>query len=215
MAKDAKGIEIVEDEKPAPDHAKEIADLKAQNAAILDRLAKFSPPGKDKEDPDLQAKAKLQREENDKKVGDTKQLETSLRFTMGAAEFLKINESLLPNGISDIFTAAEKEKYDSAVDKASAIKAGIIKEFFSVQANVDLLTPGLKSSLDDYLKLTNTGKQEKAQAIYDGIFEPAFEMLKRVKKAEALGKGFGGQGDGDMAYKNKMMKLSKEHYGVK
>ena len=51
------------------------------------------------------------------------------------------------------------------------------------------MTPGLKSNLEEYLKLTKNGKQEKAQAIYETIFEPAFEMLRRVKKAEALSKG--------------------------
>ncbi len=214
MADAEKKIEVIDEIEPKG-YGKEIADLKAQNAAILDRLSKFEPKENVIEDKTLNEKAKLSREELDKKSSDTKALESSLRFTMGAEQFLKTNGSLLPKDVTDIFSAAEKEKYDSAVEKAAAVKAGLIQSFFSIQANVDLLTPGLKSSLDDYLKLTNTGKQERAGQAYDGIFEPAFEMLKRIKKAEALGKGFGSDGDMESAYKTKLMNGSKQHFGVK
>lgn len=193
-----------------PDPASELAALKAANAALEARLAKLEKPPVD--DPDLKDKARLAREEADKKTGDTKALENALRFSMGSKDFLKNNESLLPKEVSDIFAQAEKEKYDSAIEKDAAIKSGLVQEFFKVQANVELLTPGLKASLDDFLKLTKTGKQEKAQHIYENVFEPAFEMLKRLKKAEALGKGYGGTSDLETSYKNRMIELSKKHY---
>lgn len=198
---------------PAPDLAKEIADLKAANAKLA---ADLEAAGKKKpaDDPDLSEKARLAREAEDKKKGDSKALEKALTFSLKSQEFLKQNESLLPKDVADIFKQAEKETYDSAIEKDAAIKAGMIQSFFSVQANVELLTPGVRAHLDDYLKLTKTGKQEKAQAVYETIFEPAFEMLKRLKKAEALGKGYGGQGDNETAYKNKLMSGSLKHYGL-
>lgn len=187
---------------PAPDPKdQEIANLKKELEAL-----KTKPP----EDPDLLEKARKQREADDKKQADTKSLEAALKFNLNSAQFLKDHASLLPKDIADIFKSAEAEKFDTAIEKDAAIKAGIIQSFFSIQANLDLLTPGLKSSLEDYLKLTKTGKQEKAQQIYDSIFEPAFEMLKRVKKAEALQKGHG-TGNDD-AYKQKLMAGSKKHY---
>lgn len=191
----------------APDSAKEIAELKSQVAELMKRLA----PPKD-EDPDLKEKARLEKEKADKSKGDSKALENALRFSLESPKFLEANEALLPKDIGDIFKLAEKENYSSAIEKDQAIKSGIIQSFFSVQANADLLTPGLKSQLDDYLKLTKNGKQDKAQQIYDSIFEPAFEMLKRLRKAEALSKGHGGEGDGESAYKTKLMNLSKKHY---
>ncbi len=184
--------------------------LSARNAELDKKLADLSktPP----EDPTLLDKARKQREDDDKKHGDMKAMENALTFSLKSQDFVKTNASLLPKDIEDLFKSAEKENYGSAIEKVQAIKAGIIQSFFSVQANVDLLTPGLKTSLDDYLKLTKTGKQEKALAIYDGVFEPAFEMLKRMKKAEALNKGYGSGDDSDAAYKNKMVKLSRQHF---
>lgn len=196
------------------DHSKDIAELKAQGVSLLARLEKLAPADvkTTTADPTLLDKARSQREADDKRTGDTKALEAALKFDIGAEQFLKTNESLLPKDITDLFEQSKKETYDSAVEKVSALKAGMIQSFFSVQANLDLLTPGLKTHLDDYLKLTKTGKQERAQSVYDSIFEPAFEMLKRIKKAEALNKGFGTEGDADTAYKNKMIALSKKHY---
>lgn len=196
-----------------PDLAKEVADLKAANTALMEKFeALWGKKTPDTKDDDLIDKAKKQKEIDDKKTIDHKALESALKFSLKADEFLKTNQSLLPKDVSEIFKQAEKEKYDNAIEKDAAIKAGIIQSFFSVQTNLDLLTPSLKISLDDFLKLTKNGKQEKAQSIYDNIFEPAFEMLRRVKKAEALGKGFNSDDDGETAYKNKMIDLSKKHY---
>jgi hypothetical protein len=201
------------DKDKAPDHAKEIADLKAQNTALLARFEALEKGKKSKsrddddvddsnddddEELDLRARAKKNRDADDKSKNNTKAIEAALRFSMGAELWLKNNASLLPKNISDIFAQAEKEKYDDP--------------FFEVQSNMDLLTAGQKSLLEDYLKLTKNGKQEKAREVYDTIFEPSFEMLRRVKKAEALSKGHGSATEGEDAYKNRLIELSRKHY---
>jgi hypothetical protein len=117
--------------------------------------------------------------------------------------------------MTDIFQAAEKEKYDSPVHKANAIKSAMMQEFFSIQANVDLLTPHQKSSIEDYLKMTKLGKEEKAQAIFENVFEPALSMVKATKKAEELVRarnGYGNSNDMETNYKNKIMQLSGARY---
>lgn len=186
----------------------------AEYEAKIKELSATPPPKKDPpaDDPDLEAKAKAQREADEKKVSETKALERAINFNLKSADFLKTYETLLPKGIADIFTQAEKENYANAIEKDGAIKASMIQSFFAVQANMDLLTPGLKSSLDEYLKLTKTEKQVRAQNTYEAIFEPAFEMLKRIKKAEALNRGFGTEGDEETKYKEKLSKLSRQHY---
>ncbi len=196
------------------DHAKTIEALQSQNKALEDRLAKLEKgPDKEKDDPDLQEKAKQARETKEKSEAGTKAIESALKFSLSAKDWLKTNSSLLPKDIEGIFSAAEKEHYDSAIEKDGAIKASVVQSFFSVQSNLDLLTPSQKTILEDFLKLTKNGKQEKSQGIYDQIFEPTFEMLKRVKKAEQLSKqGHATGTDGENDYKNRMMKLSKKHY---
>lgn len=196
-----------------PDGAKELEGLKAQNADLIKRLEaleKPKPPAP--EDPDLAKKAALQKEADQKKVDETKQLEAALRFSMGSKDWIKTHVSLLPKSIEGIFAAAEKENFASAIDKDAAIKSGIISEFFQVQSNLNLLTPGLKTALEDFLKLTQDGKKGRAQAIYDSVFEPAFEMLKRVKKAEHLNGAIIDPSDADAAYKQKMIGISRKHY---
>lgn len=197
---------------PAPDLAKELEALKAKNLEYENKIKELTAKPKPEDDPELIEKARKQKEADDKKSSDSKALEAAIRFGIKSEEFLKVNESLLPKEVSEIFKEAEKETYGNAVEKDSAIKSGIIQSFFKVQANVDMLTPGLKTNLDEYLKLTKTGKQEKAQQVYDTIFEPTFEMLKRIKKAEALNKGYGDEGDAETAYKNKLMAGSRKHY---
>ncbi len=204
---------------PAPDLAKALADMQTTNAALIARLEALEGKKKasadtddDDQNDDLNNKARKMREANDKKNTDTKALEDALKFSMNAEQFLKVNQTLLPKTASDLFKTADKETYANAVEKASAIKAGLIQEFFSIQSNLDLLTPGLKATLEDYLKLTKNEKQERAHNIYSSVFEPTFEMLRRVKKAEALNKGYGTGGDSDDAYKNKLVTLSRKHY---
>lgn len=192
-----------------PDLSKEIADLKAEIAALK---TSGKPADKKEDDPDLVSKAKDIKTQKDKEVSDRKAMENALTFILKSEEFLKNNSSLLPKDVTDIFKAADKENYESAVDKANAIMSGIIKSFFSVEANTKLLTQRQKTVLDDYLKMTNNARQEKAQEIYDMVFEPAFETLKQVKKAEALNKGFVNPSDTENNYKNKLVALSKKHH---
>ena len=209
----------------APDAAAELKALKESNAALLARfeaLEKKSGSRKDdsddddesddEDDSDLRDRARKSATEKDKKNSDRKALENALRFSHNSSEWLKQNESILPKDIAEIFAQAEKENYDDAVEKDAAIKAGILQSFFSVQSNLDLLTPGLKTNLQEYLALTKSGKQSKAPEIYNAIFEPAFEMLRREKRAAALQKGFGNASGSEDAYKNKLVDLSKKHY---
>lgn len=199
----------------------EIAALQAENKRLGDELLAFKKPAPivppvvkpdPANDPDLKEKARLEQVDKDKKVSDNKSLELAITFNVKAPEFLKNNASLLPQEVAGIFEQANKETFGSAIEKDQAIKSGIVQSFFAIQANVDLLTPAIKSQLDEYLKLTKTGKQDKAQQVYDAIFEPAFEMLKRIKKAEALSKGHGDIGGSEDAYAKRMKALSEKHY---
>ncbi len=199
---------------PGPDLAtiqKENADLKAKLEALEKKTPE--PPKPDpKGDDDLARKAQLKREEDEKRSGNEKKLESAMKFTLGAKEWLKTNQSLLPKTIEGIFEQAEKENYGSTIEKDSAVKVGIISEFFAQQANLDLLTASQKTVLEDFKKLTKTDKQDKAQQIYDSIFEPTFETLKKIKRAEQVSKGYADPSDVDMSYKDRLMKRSRKHF---
>lgn len=170
---------------------------------------------KDPKDESLRDKAAKEKLDADKRNADTKQIEKSLTFTMGIDDFVKKNADILPKDVNDIVRIANKETYDTVSHKANAIKASLIQSFFSVQANVDALTKSHRETLDDYLKLTNTGKQEKAATIYENILEPALDTHRKVKKAEELGRsrsGYATGTEGSNAYRDKLLKGSRRTY---
>lgn len=200
---------------------------KAENVTLskeeYDRLVGNQKP-KDPPKPDPKADPLLDRvdqdNQNKQKVKDQeRQLEGALNFILGSDKFIKENESVLPKDVAEIFAAAAKEKYDSKTDQANATKAALVKKFFDIQANLDGLTANQKMQVEDYLKLSPAARQEKAAEIYNNVFEPALESMKRVKKAEQLAKASNGAVDGsdsDKAFRERMIKGSNAHYlGVK
>lgn len=204
----------------------EIAAMQAENAKLKTDLeaakkppVKTDPPKADpKEDPnnpDLLAKSKEKKEADDELLLKTKKIESALSFNIKLKDFAELNKEILPSEIENILATAEKENYDSATTKANAIKSAVIQSFFSIQDNLNILTESQKKNLDDYLKLTKNGKEEKADFIYENLFEPALETLKRVKKAEEVGKAKAGLGVSNKAedvYKAKLIEGSQKQY---
>lgn len=199
----------------APDAAKELADLKAKYEAQEKELAALKSKGDPNPKPDdksLAEKAEQERKAKEAKDLESKDLEAALKFNIGSKDFVKNNASLLPQNIQGIFDAAEKENYGSAVQKARAIKVGVVSEFFAQQGNLDLLTEHQKHSLEEFKKLTKDVKEERVQSIYDSIFEPTLETLRKVKKAEALQKGLAEPSDAEDAYKKRLILGSRKHH---
>lgn len=199
--------------------ADEADKYKTELEGLKSKKKTDDPPPDDEDDDDLNEKARKAKEAKEKDAVKTKELEGALKFNLSVADFVKSNKDLLPTEVEDVLKEAEKESYDSAFEKANAVKAGMIKAYFSVQANLDFLTASHKTQIDDYFKLTKNGREEKAAQIFENIFEPAIETMKKVKKAEELGKASGGHSGGskhENAYKEKLMNVSKKtHLGEK
>lgn len=202
---------IFDDNKAALEALKkENEDLKKKPTPPADK--KDDEEGEGGEEGDLSDKAKAKAKADGDQKETVKRIENATRFTLGIEKYLEDNKDFLPAEISEIVKLAEKENYDSVQEKANATKAGIIKSFFQVQSHLDLLTPSQKKSLDDFLKLTKNGREEKAPDIYENIFEPVLESLKRVKKAEEVGRANAGfsTDSGVMAgYKERLIKGSR------
>ena len=197
---------------PTPGPNAEVAALLARIDALEKAAKPPAKPGDEGDDGDLAAKAAKARKAAEVTGDQTKRLSTAIKFTMNAPAWLKTNEALLPKTISGIFQAADKEVYGSDIEKSDAIKVGIVSEFFALQENLDLLTESQKSQLEDFKKLTKTDKHERVGTYYDSIFEPTFEMMKRVKRAEQVQKGLGNPTDAQQAYKNKLVAQSRKQY---
>lgn len=177
------------------------------------------PPKPDDDDNDLRKKVAKDKESKEELAKQTKEIERALGFNMRIDSFVKDNKDLLPAEIGAIVTQAGKETYDDAQAKASVLKSAIIQSYFAVQANVDALTPAQKVTLDDYLKLTKTGKEQRAADVYENIFEPALETIRKVKKAEEVNRSRNGYASSDAtnsAYKDRLIATArKTHLGEK
>ena len=199
--------------------AKDNGELRSLTTKLLSEIETLKKggapnpnPAPKPDDADLAAKAEKERKEKETKANRDKALTSAVKFTMGAAEWLKTNAALLPKSIEGIFAQAAKENYSDEIEKDQAIKSAIVSEFFAVQENLDQLTEPQKLAIEEFRKLTKTGKQERAQQVYESIFEPTFESIKKVKKAELISKGHGGASDANQKYKEKMINASKKHH---
>lgn len=208
---------------------KELAELKAareerdalKKAAEEAKNKKTDPDpkdedeGDDEDDKDLLDKVRNKKQKASNEKDDISKIESAVEFNHGVASFVKENSDLLPEEISDLIEEAQKEKYDKPTQKATALKLAIIKSYFEIQDNVDGLTKGQKKHLDDFEKLTKTGKEDRADYIFENIFEPAFEGRKKVKKAEELNRansGFYKGNDAEEAYKKRMIQNSRQQF---
>lgn len=194
------------------DHEKAIKEAADKHAAEKAEWEKKSKEKKTEDDPSLADKARLEREAAEKKTKYEKSLGAALKFNMGSAEFLKSNAGLLPKTVEGIFAQAEKQTYDSEVEKAAEIKVGLVSEFFAVQANMDQLTGAQKVELEDFLKLTKNGKQERIENVYAMIFEPTLESIRKIEKAKHVSSGAKDQSSAEKALADRMMKQSRKHY---
>lgn len=202
------------------DLAKLVSSLTESNKQLLERIGKLeagsgkggSNPPESKDDGDLATAARKAREEREKSASSQREIEAAIAFNMGSKNFLTENASLLPRGIEGIFAAAEKEVYETAKDKADAIKVGVMIEYFGQQANYDLLTQSQKNSLDEFKKLTKDLKQDRAQAIWETVFEPTIENAKRVLRAKQLTNGTRSPDTQEAQHTKKMFEHSTKAY---
>lgn len=196
------------------DLAKQIADLKAANEKALKEFEEYKKanPVKTNDDPSLADKAKKEREAAEANIASQKAMESAINFNIQSKDYLKVNGAFLPKTVESIFAQAEKQNYDSAIQKANAIKAAILSEVFVVKEWVEHLTGPQKIEVENFLKLTNNGKQERVENIYSMIYEPTLEMVKKIEKAKQLNNGAKNQTDGEKMLAERMAKLSRKHY---
>lgn len=197
----------------------QIQALQTENDRIkkeLEALKTKTPPNQNPpEDPnkgDLAEAARKKREAEEAEKKKSSTLKSALEFVIKAPEWLKTNAPLLPKTVEGLFTAADKENYGSDIEKANAIKAGIVQEFFALQSNLDLLTESQKIVVEDFKKLTHADKRERVADVYATIFEPTFEQLKRLEKAKQVRNGEHSPSNAEAAYNQKMIEISRKHY---
>ncbi len=198
-------------------NATALAAAQAQIKEMQAAIAKLTPPATTTTttttDKTLAEKVEAERIAREKGQSDVAKIERDISYNLGVSKFVDDHKAYLSEDIKAILLAAEKEKYDSAGQKAAELRTEIIDAFFKVQANSDILTAAQKRILADFGKLTKDGKRQDSEKVYESVFEPALEMVKRVKKAEELNlaaRGYATATGGPLgAYKQKLLEAAK------
>lgn len=204
---------------PAPAPGGNVTLTQAQFDALMAKLGQPPTPAPTPTptptpEPSLADKAKKDREAADLAQKNQRAIESAVRFTGQAKEWATTNAALLPKTVPGLIEQAEKENYPGIVEKDRAIKAGIISEYFAVQSNIDSLTPAQKIVIAEYMKLIKNVREERAQEVYDSVFEPHFLMVKGIEKAKQISRGEHDTSDGVASYAKRLEKASKDHYRV-
>lgn len=200
-----------------------IAELQAQlqaltkeNEKLKAKPTKTDPPGEGDQG-DLGDKARKDKEAREAKGRETEEIQSAVKFNMGMPDFMKNNHGLIPESFAGIVEAANKEKYETEVHKAKAIRAALIKDFFSQQANLDRLTESQKKKIADFLAMTQPAREDQASSVFESVFEPTLETIRQIKKAEQVSranKGHANSSDASKAYAKRMMELSQKAHLV-
>lgn len=210
-----------------PEEIKALQDAKAESdrkltemQAELEKLKK--PPPKEepeKDEDDLGKKAEKDRKALEDAKGKTRRIQQALKFEMSLPEFTKANKGIVPADFEGILERAGKENFDDAVAKAIAIKSSFLSTFFTVKENYESLTASQKEVVDGFLGQTKIGREEQAEKLYETIFEPALESIKKVRKAEQLNRARNGFSDGGSSvikdYEQRIIKQSEAAYQKK
>lgn len=197
--------------------AKKFKDQSTSYKKDLDKMKAGGTPApkapeKKEEEEDLLSKAKKEDAAKDAASKGDKSLESALSFNLTVSEFVKNNKDILPGDFQKVIDLSNKESYDTPKQKANAVRSGLIQSFFGVQAHVDMLTDNQKKVLADFMKLTKNGKEEQSHTVYENVFEPSFEMLKHLKKAEDKAKTKQSNGTNTTSYKDKLAQGSMNKY---
>lgn len=200
----------------------EIAALKAENEKLKNDL-KAKDDTKSKEEKDRIAKEEAdkvkgkdyseiarQKEDDDKKEKDkTAEMEKSAIFNANLNQFVKDNGPLVSPRLASVVEVANKENFANSTERARELKGAIVKEFFSVESNVKHLTDSQKARLDFFLTQTKNGRAEQITAIWDDLFEPTLELVRKIKSFEEKSSG---KVKSDSGIKNKFMEVGKKSY---
>lgn len=199
--------------------AQKLAAALTREEELKAELAKLKkgekPAGGDDDEDKLTAKSRQDREEKDRKAKDVKEVERAVNFNLTIDEFAKANKSFLPETIDGILQQAKKETYDSAHDKANALKSAILSNYFAVQANMDSLTPSHKAQIDRWKTLAVREREAASADLYENVFEPAIDTLRRIEKAQEVARarsGLANPSSGNTAYKDRLVAESRKHH---
>lgn len=186
-----------------------------QEKAILDFVTKASaapqapakPAGEDEAAKTIAQKAKedLEAEKaksiidqakdavaSQKAVGESlAKSEESIKFNLSVTDFVKKNETLLPEEAGAILATISSKKFNDESEKANTTRKNLLDSFLALKDNIDVMTASMQTRAAFYKSLAESDKEKRSSEFWD-LAEVGIALKQGARKAEALKKINGG-----------------------
>jgi hypothetical protein len=197
------------DKDQAKDESSKIAALEAK----IDALSKLLDKGQG-EDKDLKNKVEDDKAKKETDQARDREIENAALF-VNDKTFADDTAGLLGENTAAIFEKAKTENYGSTLERANDLRASLIEDAFSIQENLDQLTPSQRAKIESFNKSTRPKKQELAGSLFCEILEPFIQLQKAKAKAEEVRKAAGGLGtktSDEQEYEKKLVDHARKNY---
>ena len=168
--------------KDNPDLAAQVAELKAQLAALQ---GKGKEPGKE---PTVLEKAQEEAAKAAQAAQAKERLQSAIKFNLGISKFVEDHKDNLTKLSAGIVTAVTDKQFADEEKKASVIQASLLSDFFGLQENIDAAPEELKERILTYKALAQDEKEKQAAKYWDTLTLTIGrkEMLAKVEAAKLL-----------------------------
>lgn len=141
----------------------------------------------------------------DKAAGESlTKVEESIKFNLSISDFVKKNESILPEEAGKILAAISVKTFKDENEKANAARKNLLDSFLGQKENLVVMTGSMQTRAEYYKGLAESDKERRSAEFWD-LAEVGIALKQGARKAEVLNKINGGSaGDSGNILQNKL-----------
>lgn len=140
------------------------------------------------------------------------EIQESVKFNIGIADFAEKNKHLLPEEASKILTTVAGKTFKNDNEKANAVRKSFLDSFLEKSENLDVLTSSMKARAEQFKALAESDKERKSSEFWD-LVEVGIALKQGARKAEALNKINGGNaGESSNPLEDKILAAAEKKF---
>lgn len=149
----------------------------------------------------------------DKAAGESlTKVEESIKFNLSVADFVKKNESILPEESGKILAAISVKTFKDENEKANAARKNLLDSFLSQKENLVVMTSSMQARAEAFKALAESDKERRSPEFWD-LVEVGVALKQGARKAEVLNKINGGSaGDSGNILQNKLLAAADKKF---
>lgn len=184
-----------------------LTSIQSMNTFFEQQKANAEAKEQKKEDPSILEEAKKSYENKQIQQTEHGNMENAIKFNLQLSKFTEDFKDYLPKTTQTLIEEVEKKNYGSEVQRANAIRSGIIQAFIELQENIEILPQTMKDKVSLFKALT-VDEQEKQSASFWDVVEVGTTSRQLRGRAEALQKANRtGTNGGDNEHRSRFLGL--------